>query len=51
MESNIGKKVIIRGDRSGVEFGELVEQNCSVVTLNNARCLWYWAGVLPLCLS
>lgn len=41
MENNIGKKVIIRGDRSGVEFGELAEQNGSVVTLKNARRLWY----------
>lgn len=48
MGSNIGKKVIIRGDRSGVEFGELVEQNGSVVTLMNARRLWYWAGAASL---
>ena len=48
MENNIGKKVIIRGDRSGVEFGELVEQNGSVVTLKNARRLWYWAGAASL---
>ena len=48
MESNIGKKVIIRGDRSGVEFGELVEQNGSVVTLKNARRLWCWAGAASL---
>ena len=48
MESNIGKKVIIRGDRSGVEFGELVEQNGSVVNLKNARRLWYWAGAASL---
>ena len=48
MESNIGKKVIIRGDRSGVEFGELVEQNGSVVTLKNARRLWYLAGAASL---
>ena len=48
MESNIGKKVIIRGDRSGVEFGELVEQNGSVATLKNARRLWYWAGAASL---
>ncbi len=27
METNIGKKVIIRGDRSGVEFGTLIAQN------------------------
>ena len=26
MKENIGKKVIIRGDRSGVEYGELVAQ-------------------------
>ena len=48
MGNNIGKKVIIRGDRSGVEFGELVEQNGSVVTLKNARRLWYWAGAASL---
>ena len=36
MESNIGKKVIIRGDRSGVEFGTLVEYKGSEVTLHNA---------------
>lgn len=48
MENNIGKKVIIRGDRSGVEFGELVEQNGSEVTLKNARRLWYWNGAASL---
>lgn len=37
METNIGKKVIIRGDRSGVEFGTLVTHNGSEVTLHNAR--------------
>ena len=41
METNIGKKVIIRGDRSGVEFGTLVAQNGREVTLHNARRLWY----------
>lgn len=44
MESNIGKKVIIRGSRSGVEFGTLVAQNGSEVTLENARRIWYWSG-------
>lgn len=48
MESNIGKKVIIRGDRSGVEFGELVEHSGSEVTLKNARRLWYWEGAASL---
>ena len=41
MESNIGKKVIIRGNRSGVEFGTLVEHSGSEVTLENARRIWY----------
>lgn len=48
MGNNIGKKVIIRGDRSGVEFGELVEQNGNEVNLKNARRLWYWAGSASL---
>lgn len=48
MENNIGKKVIIRGDRSGVEFGELVEYNGNEVTLKNARRLWYWAFAASL---
>lgn len=48
MESNIGKKVIIRGNRSGVEFGTLVAQNGSEVTLKNARRIWYWSGAASL---
>ena len=48
MESNIGKKVIIRGSRSGVEFGKLVDQNGSEVTLENARRIWYWSGAASL---
>lgn len=48
MESNIGKKVIIRGDRSGVEFGELVAQHGREVTLKNARRIWYWEGAASL---
>lgn len=48
MVSNIGKKVIIRGSRSGVEFGTLVAQNGSEVTLENARRIWYWSGAASL---
>lgn len=48
MECNIGKKVIIRGSRSGVEFGTLVAQNGSEVTLENARRIWYWSGAASL---
>ena len=48
METNINKKVIIRGDRSGVEFGTLVAQNGREVTLHNARRIWYWDGAASL---
>ena len=48
MKENIGKKVIIRGDRSGVEYGELVAQECQEVTLKNARRIWYWDGAASL---
>lgn len=48
METNIGKKVIIRGDRSGVEFGTLVAQKGREVTLHNARRIWYWDGAASL---
>ncbi len=36
--------VIVRGDRSGVFFGELANKNGQEVTLNNARKLFYWSG-------
>lgn len=48
METNIGKKVIIRCDRSGVEFGTLVAHNGNEVTLHNARRIWYWEGAASL---
>ena len=48
METNIGKKVIIRGDRSGVEFGTLVSHCWQEVTLHNARRIWYWSGAASL---
>lgn len=48
MNTNVGKKVLIRGNRSGVEFGELVSQNGSEVTLKNARRIWYWNGAASL---
>ena len=48
MENYIGKKVIIRGNSSGVEFGELVAQEGQEVTLKNARRIWYWKGAASL---
>lgn len=48
MESMINKKVIVRGDRSGVFFGTLVERNGSEVMLENCRRLWYWCGAASI---
>lgn len=48
MKENIGKKVIVRGTDSGVEYGELVAQEGQEVTLKNARRIWYWEGAASL---
>lgn len=42
------KKVIVRGDRSGVFFGTLVERNGREVKLANCRRLWYWDGAASI---
>ena len=39
-----GKYVIVRGDRSGVFAGTLVEQNGQEVALQGVRRLWRWYG-------
>ena len=44
----IGKKVIIRGDRSGVFFGTLVDKNGREVKLTDCRRLWFWSGAASL---
>lgn len=44
MKNFIGKKVIIRGDRSGVFFGTLAEKDGKEVRLENCRRIWYWDG-------
>lgn len=36
--------VIVRGDHSGVFFGELKERSGQEVELLNVRKLWYWDG-------
>lgn len=44
----IGKKVIVRGDRSGVFFGTLAEKQGQEVVLTGCRRLWYWEGACSL---
>lgn len=48
MENMMNKKVIIRGDRSGVFFGTLVKKEGREVTLEKCRRLWYWAGAASI---
>ena len=38
------KYYIIRGDRSGVFFGQIAGRNGQEVELRNVRKLWYWNG-------
>ncbi len=44
----IGKKVIIRGDRSGVFFGTLKAKDGNEVTMENCRRLWFWRGAASI---
>lgn len=44
-EINVENKYyIIRGDRSGVFFGQIAGRNGQEVELRNVRKLWYWDG-------
>lgn len=42
------QKYIIRGDRSGVFYGEISERNGRDVKIENCRRLWYWDGAASL---
>lgn len=44
----IGKKVIVRGSRSGVLFGTLEREDGQRVEMSNARNVWYWSGAATL---
>lgn len=39
---------IVRGDRSGVFFGNIKERNGREVTMTNVRRLWYWDGAASI---
>ena len=41
-------KHIIRGDGSGVFYGEIAERNDREVTIKDCRRLWYWSGAASL---
>ena len=44
----LNRKVIVRGDRSGVFFGTLVAKEGQEVKLANCRRLWYWDGAASI---
>ena len=49
MKTNfVGKKVIVRGDRSGVFFGTLVAREDREVELSDCRRIWYWDGAASI---
>lgn len=49
MTSNLmNRKVIVRGNRSGVFFGTLVAKEGQEVKLANCRRLWYWDGAASI---
>lgn len=39
---------IIRADRAGVFIGKIVEEKGAVLTITNARRLYYWSGALDV---
>lgn len=48
MKDLTGKRVIIRGDRSGVFFGTLASKDGQEVELTDCRRLWYWDGAASI---
>lgn len=48
MEKMMNKKVLVRGDRSGVFFGTLVAKDGKEVKLEKCRRLWYWDGAASI---
>lgn len=44
----LNKKVIVRGDRSGVFFGTLKAKEGREITLEKCRRLWYWDGAASI---
>ena len=42
------KYYIVRGDRSGVFFGNIKERNGREILMNNVRRLWYWDGAASI---
>lgn len=48
MKDIMHKKVIVRGNNSGVFFGTLTAKEGTEVRLENCRRLWYWEGAASI---
>lgn len=48
IQKYLNKKVIVRGDRSGVFFGTLKAKEGTEVELENCRRIWYWEGAATI---
>lgn len=48
VENMMNKKVVVRGDRSGVFFGTLVAKEGTEVKLTQCRRLWWWEGAASI---
>lgn len=48
MKDLMNKKVIVRGDRSGVFFGTITKKEGTEVTLKDCIRLWYWSGAASI---
>lgn len=48
MENYIGKKCIVRCDRSGVFFGTPEEFEGQRARISNVRSLWWWEGAASI---
>ena len=43
-----GKYFIVRGDRSGVFYGNVEKRNGQEIKMRNVRRLWYWDGACSI---
>ena len=48
VENFMNQKVIVRGDRSGVFYGQLVAKEGREVKLADCRRFWYWDGAATI---
>lgn len=47
-ENFIGKRVIVRGEASGVFYGTFKERDGREICLTNCRRIWYWDGAASI---